>query len=77
MKMARVCIRTYIGGYGNFVDQNEFCQFNTKFLKFVSQKEAGKGINMASISHVNNCTLAYYISSPDVQLIRDGNDTYV
>ena len=29
MKMARVCIRTYIGGYGNFIDQNEFMSFDT------------------------------------------------
>lgn len=32
---------------------------------------------MNSIGHVDNCALAYFISSPDVQLIQDGDDAYV
>ena len=44
---------------------------------FTSTKEQGKGINMQSIEHLDNCQIRYFISAPDCGFVTDGLKAYV
>jgi hypothetical protein len=52
--IASINIKTMQGASCRSSD-SEYVQFDTKTLKFTSTKESGKGINMQSVEHLDNC----------------------